>query len=198
MSRRSHQPCCSRPMCHRRCGRAGLQRLDREAAARNVPVRRSGCRTAQAESSRPARGAGPGVGTRYGRGRVAREGRAPDGTMTARRICLVTAAQAAVLLRSPLAHIHGGKTSEGAIDGQLKHAITKLAHLHFVTAEPPQARDPDGEDPERVHLVGAPGLDNIALLGLLDRAATEGVVGMPFGSPTFLVTYHSNLALQLW
>jgi UDP-N-acetylglucosamine 2-epimerase (non-hydrolysing)/GDP/UDP-N,N'-diacetylbacillosamine 2-epimerase (hydrolysing) len=109
------------------------------------------------------------------------------------RFEIFAAAQAAALVRLPLAHIHGGETSEGAIDEQLRHAITKLAHLHFVTAEPHRKRVIQmGEDPESVYLVGAPGLDNIALLGLLDRAATEQVVGMPFSEPTFLVTYHST------
>jgi UDP-N-acetylglucosamine 2-epimerase (non-hydrolysing)/GDP/UDP-N,N'-diacetylbacillosamine 2-epimerase (hydrolysing) len=107
------------------------------------------------------------------------------------RFEIFAAAQAAMVARIPLAHIHGGEVTEGAIDEQIRHAITKLAHLHFVSAEPHRRRVIQmGEQPETVHLVGAPGLDNLAFLRLLGRAETEDALGMAFGDPTFVVTYH--------
>ncbi|MGP0091102.1 MAG: UDP-N-acetylglucosamine 2-epimerase [Xanthobacteraceae bacterium] len=107
------------------------------------------------------------------------------------RFEIFAAAQAAMAARIPLAHIHGGEVTEGAIDEQMRHAITKIAHLHFVTAEPHRKRVIQmGERPENVHLVGAPGLDNIAFLQLLDQAGTQAALGFELGNPTFLVTYH--------
>ena len=107
------------------------------------------------------------------------------------RFEIFAAAQAAMALRIALAHIHGGEITEGVIDEQMRHALTKMAHLHFVSAEPHRRRVVQmGEQPENVHLVGAPGLDNIAFLKLLDRSETEAALVFAFGNPTLLVTYH--------
>jgi UDP-hydrolysing UDP-N-acetyl-D-glucosamine 2-epimerase len=104
---------------------------------------------------------------------------------------IFAAAQAAMFAGIPLAHIHGGEVSEGAIDEQIRHAITKMAQLHFVSAEPHLRRVIQlGESPEHVFLVGAPGLDGIARLPLLDRTATEAALGLALRKPSFLVTYH--------
>ena len=71
------------------------------------------------------------------------------------------AALAATLERVPIAHLHGGEQTLGAFDDQLRHAITKLAHLHLVSSEANGRRVlAMGEDPASVHVVGAPGLDN--------------------------------------
>lgn len=101
------------------------------------------------------------------------------------------AAQAALIARIPIAHIHGGETTEGAIDDAIRHALTKMAHLHFVAAAPFRDRVVQlGEDPGKVWIVGALGLDNIARLPLLDRTALEAQLGLPLGKPSLLVTYH--------
>ena len=101
------------------------------------------------------------------------------------------AAQAAMLARIPIAHIHGGEITEGAIDDAMRHAITKLSHLHFTAAEPYRARVIQlGEHPDRVFSTGAIGLDNIDRLDLLDRAGLEAETGIPAGQGFFLVTYH--------
>lgn len=101
------------------------------------------------------------------------------------------AAQAAMIARIPIAHIHGGETTEGAIDEALRHAITKMAQLHFVAAQPFRDRVVQlGEDASKVWTVGALGLDNIARLPLLDRATTESQLGLALGKPSLLVTYH--------
>src|SRR6185503_16992216 len=76
---------------------------------------------------------------------------------------MLAAAVAALPLAIPVAHLHGGEVTEGAIDEQARHAITKLAHLHFPAAEPYARRIRQmGEEPWRVHCVGAPGLDRFA------------------------------------
>src|SRR6266850_2187156 len=75
---------------------------------------------------------------------------------------MLSAAIAALPFALPVAHLHGGEITEGAIDEQIRHAITKLAHLHFAAAAPYAARLRQlGEEPWRVHCVGAPGLDRL-------------------------------------
>lgn len=103
----------------------------------------------------------------------------------------LAAATAAALMRIPVAHIHGGEISEGAIDDAMRHAITKLSHLHFVAAEQFRGRVIQmGEAPERVFTVGAPGLDHFARRALPDRAAVAERVGLVLDGPLLLVTYH--------
>jgi len=104
---------------------------------------------------------------------------------------MLPVAAAALVARIPLAHIHGGEITEGAIDESIRHAITKLAQLHFVAADAYRRRVIQlGEAPERVFNVGALGLDNIERLALLDRAGLETALGMTLGARNFLVTYH--------
>jgi UDP-hydrolysing UDP-N-acetyl-D-glucosamine 2-epimerase len=103
----------------------------------------------------------------------------------------LAAATAASLLRIPIAHIHGGEISEGAIDDAFRHAITKLSHLHFVAAEPFRQRVIQmGESPDQVFTVGAPGLDNLTRLELADRAQLADRLAIDLARPLFLVTYH--------
>lgn len=103
----------------------------------------------------------------------------------------LSAAQAAMVLRIPIAHIHGGERTEGAMDEAIRHAVTKMAHLHFVSAEPYRRRVIQlGEAPERVFTVGAPGLDHIDRLELLDLEALEKFLGFDLGERYFVVTYH--------
>jgi UDP-hydrolysing UDP-N-acetyl-D-glucosamine 2-epimerase len=103
----------------------------------------------------------------------------------------LAAAQAAMLARIPIAHIHGGEATEGLIDEAIRHAITKLSHLHFVAAEEFRQRVIQlGESPERVWTVGAAGLDNIDKLPLLSRQALEASLGIELRQPSFLVTHH--------
>src|SRR5690606_15576501 len=79
------------------------------------------------------------------------------------------AAQTAMIQRIPIAHIHGGELTEGLIDDPIRHSITKMAHLHFTAAEPYRKRVIQmGEQPNRVFNVGAPGIDGIKKISLLD------------------------------
>jgi UDP-N-acetylglucosamine 2-epimerase (non-hydrolysing)/GDP/UDP-N,N'-diacetylbacillosamine 2-epimerase (hydrolysing) len=101
------------------------------------------------------------------------------------------AALAATLERVPIAHLHGGEQTLGAFDDQLRHAITKLAHLHFVSSEANRRRViAMGEDPASVHVVGAPGLDNAFRSDLPDRAALAADLGLGLEPPVVLVTVH--------
>ncbi|MEI7818138.1 MAG: UDP-N-acetylglucosamine 2-epimerase [Desulfuromonadales bacterium] len=104
---------------------------------------------------------------------------------------ILAAVQAALVARIPVAHIHGGETTEGAIDESIRHAITKMSHLHFVAAEPYHNRVVQlGEHPETVFNVGALGIENIKRLQLLDRTQLEQSINFELGTTCFLVTYH--------
>jgi len=107
------------------------------------------------------------------------------------RFEIFAVAQAAMVAKIPIAHIHGGETTIGAIDEAMRHGITKMAHIHFTAADPYRRRVIQlGEQPERVLNVGAPGLDNITRLKLLDRSAFEKEIDFQLGALSFLVTYH--------
>lgn len=107
------------------------------------------------------------------------------------RFEILAAVQSAMLANIPIAHLHGGEVTEGAVDDGIRHAITKMAHLHFVAAEPYRARVIRmGESPDRVWTVGAPALDNIARLDLPSEAELLASVGLGREGPLFLITYH--------
>lgn len=107
------------------------------------------------------------------------------------RFEMFAAAQAGLVMRIPLAHIHGGETTAGAFDEGLRHAITKMAHLHFASAEPHQRRIIQmGEAPDRVFTVGAPGLDHLRRLDVMNREPLETSIDLSLDSPSFLVTLH--------
>jgi GDP/UDP-N,N'-diacetylbacillosamine 2-epimerase (hydrolysing) len=107
------------------------------------------------------------------------------------RFEIFSAAAAATIACVPVAHLHGGETTEGAFDEAFRHSITKMSHLHFVAAEEYRKRVIQlGEDPNRVFLVGGLGVDNIKKLRLLDRAALEESIGFKFGKKNLLVTFH--------
>ena len=107
------------------------------------------------------------------------------------RFEIFSAAAAAMVARTPIAHLHGGESTEGAIDEAIRHSITKMSHLHFVAAEEYRKRVIQlGEHPERVFLVGGLGIDNIRKLTLLDRPTLEASLGFMLGRRNLLVTYH--------
>jgi UDP-hydrolysing UDP-N-acetyl-D-glucosamine 2-epimerase len=104
---------------------------------------------------------------------------------------LLAVASAALLLNIPVAHVHGGELTEGAFDDAVRHAITKMSHLHFPAAEPFAQRIVQmGEPPDRVHVVGAPALDTLRSMELLPRQQVEEVVGYELAAPVALVAYH--------
>ena len=98
---------------------------------------------------------------------------------------------AALVARIPVAHLHGGETTEGAFDEALRHSITKMSHLHFVAAEVYRQRVIQlGEQPERVFLVGGLGIDNIKRLSLLNKAELEQSLDFKLGNKNLLITFH--------
>lgn len=100
-------------------------------------------------------------------------------------------AQAAMIMRIPIAHIHGGEKSEGAYDDSIRHAITKMASVHFTAAEPYRQRVIQmGEAPDTVFNVGAVGLDHLVKGEALAPEALATSLGFPLRAPYFLVTYH--------
>jgi UDP-hydrolysing UDP-N-acetyl-D-glucosamine 2-epimerase len=101
------------------------------------------------------------------------------------------AALAATLHGTPIVHLHGGEQTLGAFDDALRHAITKLAHLHLVSSETHRRRVIAlGEDPGAVHVIGAPGLDNLVRDDLPGRLELEAAVGVPLAPPVVIVTVH--------
>lgn len=107
------------------------------------------------------------------------------------RFEIFSAVSAALVARIPVAHLHGGETTEGAFDEALRHSITKMSHLHFVANETYRQRVIQlGEKPDRVFLVGGLGIDNIKRLQLLDRAALEASLDFKLGSKNLLITFH--------
>jgi UDP-hydrolysing UDP-N-acetyl-D-glucosamine 2-epimerase len=106
------------------------------------------------------------------------------------RFEMLAAGVAALPFALPLAHIHGGESTEGLIDEAIRHSLTKMCHLHFVATEEYARRVVQlGEAPWRVHVTGAPALDVIAEFEPLhdDELAARGV---ELHGPTLLVTYH--------
>ncbi|GBD35447.1 GDP/UDP-N,N'-diacetylbacillosamine 2-epimerase (hydrolyzing) [bacterium HR36] len=104
---------------------------------------------------------------------------------------MFAAAIAALPYQIPVAHIHGGELSLGAMDDAIRHSITKLSHLHFVaTAEYARRVMQLGEEPWRVIVSGAPALDRIATFSPKPRETFYREVGLPAGSQYLLVTYH--------
>jgi len=107
------------------------------------------------------------------------------------RFELLAPAISALMLRIPIAHIHGGELSEGAIDDSVRHALTKMASLHFAATEPYRRRIIQmGESPNRVFNFGAPGLDQLYGSTLLTRLQLEQELGFCLQDPVALVTYH--------
>lgn len=104
---------------------------------------------------------------------------------------MLMAASAAMIARIPIAHIHGGELTEGAVDEAIRHSITKMSQLHFVTTEEYRKRVIQlGEQPEMVFNVGALGVENVKKVKLLEKKQLEENIGFTFSDKTVLVTFH--------
>jgi GDP/UDP-N,N'-diacetylbacillosamine 2-epimerase (hydrolysing) len=102
--------------------------------------------------------------------------------------CIAAAAQ---VCRVPMAHIHGGEITEGAIDEAFRHSITKMSHLHFASCEAYRQRIIQlGEYPGKVFNVGSLGVENIRNMSLMGRAELAESIGFKLEKPYFLVTFH--------
>jgi UDP-N-acetylglucosamine 2-epimerase (non-hydrolysing)/GDP/UDP-N,N'-diacetylbacillosamine 2-epimerase (hydrolysing) len=107
------------------------------------------------------------------------------------RFEMFAAAQAAMFMRLPMAHLFGGDVTEGSVDESIRHAITKMSHLHFASnAGSARRLSQLGEDPSRIHTIGSVGIDAIKHLDLMDRDSIGRAVGLPLGEQNALVTFH--------
>ena len=107
------------------------------------------------------------------------------------RFELLPAVITALIARIPVAHLHGGETTEGAFDEAIRHSITKMSHLHFAGADEYRNRVIQlGESPERVFMVGGLGVDAIKRINLLTRTAVEKALNFSFGKRNLLITFH--------
>jgi GDP/UDP-N,N'-diacetylbacillosamine 2-epimerase (hydrolysing) len=98
---------------------------------------------------------------------------------------------AAMNARIPIAHLYGGETTEGAVDEAIRHAITKMSYLHFTSTAKYRKRVIQlGEDPERVHQVGAIGIENIKTVKLLSKSELEQSINHVLDQPYAIVTFH--------
>lgn len=101
------------------------------------------------------------------------------------------AATAAMLMNIPIAHIHGGEITEGAVDEQIRHSITKMSYIHFTSTEEYRQRVIQmGENKSRVFRSGAPGIDNIINLKHLSKSELEENLDWKFGEASAIFTYH--------
>lgn len=104
---------------------------------------------------------------------------------------MLVAATAAMIAGIPIAHIHGGELTEGAIDEAIRHSITKMSSIHFTTTEEYRSRVIQlGEVPDTVYNVGALGVENVKTVSLLNKEELEKELGFQFTAPTIMVTYH--------
>jgi UDP-N-acetylglucosamine 2-epimerase (non-hydrolysing)/GDP/UDP-N,N'-diacetylbacillosamine 2-epimerase (hydrolysing) len=117
--------------------------------------------------------------------------------LIADRYEMLAPASVALALRIPVAHIEGGEVSQGAIDDQVRNALTKLAHIHFTSTETARRRViAMGEEPGRVHRAGAPSLDHLRRSKLLTRAELEVRLGLTLTPPAVLAAYHPVTILR--
>ncbi len=107
------------------------------------------------------------------------------------RFEILTAVNAALLARIPIAHIHGGESTEGAIDEAIRHSITKMSHIHFVASRTYKNRVIQlGENPNTVYNVGGLGIDNFIKLNLLDKSSLEKAIEFKLKNKNLLITFH--------
>lgn len=107
------------------------------------------------------------------------------------RFEIFSGAIAAMSARLPIGHIHGGETTEGAIDEAIRHSITKMSHLHFVAAGKYKNRVKQlGESPDKIYLTGGLGVDTINKTNFIKKKILEKEINFKFNKKTILVNYH--------
>ncbi len=104
---------------------------------------------------------------------------------------IFVASSAAMISRIPIAHIHGGETTQGAYDEAIRHSITKMSHIHFTASKEYKNRVIQlGENPNSVFNVGALGIENIKKLPLLSRQELEDSINFKLNKKNILATFH--------
>jgi len=110
---------------------------------------------------------------------------------------IFSAATAAMILNIPIAHIHGGETTEGAYDEAIRHSVTKMSHLHFVATKHYKKRVVQmGESPATVFMVGGLGVDAIRNLTLLNQSNLEDSLNFKFRKKNLLICYHPETLIS--
>ena len=105
---------------------------------------------------------------------------------------MLAVASTALIYKIPIAHLHGGEITEGAFDDAIRHAITKMSHLHFTSTEAYRKRVIQlGEQPERVFNVGALGVENVMKNDFMSKEEIEQSLNFQMTDKCFLCTYHS-------
>lgn len=126
-----------------------------------------------------------------GIGEVLEQGKPDMMVLLGDRYELLSAAVAAMNYRIPIAHLHGGETTEGAIDECIRHSITKMSYLHFTSCEAHRKRVIQlGESPDRVFNVGAIGLENVRLCRRMSLTELEESLNWKADGPFAVVTFH--------
>ena len=106
---------------------------------------------------------------------------------------ILPAVVAALFLKVPIAHIHGGESTLGSIDDSIRHSISKMSHLHFVAAEEYRNKlIAMGESKSRIHVVGGLGLDAIYEEELIQKKDLEKIYKIKFADKNLLITYHPS------
>ena len=115
---------------------------------------------------------------------------------------MLAVASTALIYKIPIAHLHGGEITEGAFDDAIRHAITKMSHLHFTSTEVYRQRVIQlGEQPERVFNVGALGVENVMKTNFMPKDEIEQSLNFQMTDKCFLCTYHpvtlSNMSSEV-
>lgn len=104
---------------------------------------------------------------------------------------ILSVATSAMILNIPIAHIHGGESTEGAQDEAIRHSVTKMSHIHFCATQIYKNRIIQlGENPQRVHNVGSLGVENIKNIKLLTKEEFENSIDFKLGKKNLLITFH--------
>ena len=112
-------------------------------------------------------------------------------TVLGDRYEIFSAVSAAMIANVPIAHIHGGELSEGSWDNNIRHSISKMAHIHFAATELYKKRIIQlGEDPRKIYNVGGLGIENIKKIKLLSKYQFEDSIKFKLNKKNILVTYH--------
>lgn len=114
------------------------------------------------------------------------------------RFEMLSLASTALIFRVPIVHIHGGEVTEGAYDDSIRHAITKLSHIHFTSTEEYRKRVIQlGENPSYVFNVGAIGIDNIQKIRLLSSVELEDILKIKFKQWNYLISFHPETLSEI-
>lgn len=111
---------------------------------------------------------------------------------------ILSVVQASWISRIPVVHIHGGEITVGAIDDGIRHAVTKLSHVHFASTVEHAARIKQmGEDEKNIFITGAPGLENLQKIPIMPVQDFLKETGLPLGSPRILMTLHPETTINI-